>query len=110
MKKPDAVDVQVSFNIRAPKDAKISKKVFDELLQRLIDDKPLPRNVTVRGIFWRNPNRNKPLDKWRWHEGADLTIAPRPIEEFPRGSLQDAIGTLFDGRIPIGIISFSRGA
>lgn len=108
MKTPDALHVQVAFRIRAPKDAKISKRVFHELLQRVVDGKPLPRNVEIRGIFWRNPNRKSPLDKWRFHDGADLTIAPRPIESMPRGSLQDAINTLFDNRLPIDYISFSE--
>ena len=108
--KVDSVHVQVSFAIKTKPGAKIAKPVFDELLQRVIDGKKLPQNVEIRGIFWRNPDRNKPLDRWRYHAGADLTIAPKYIENFPRGNLQDAIDTLFDGRIPTDNISFSRGA
>lgn len=107
-KRTDPLHVQVAFKIRAPKDAKISKKVFEELLQRIIDDKPLPKNVEIRGIFWRNPARRKPLNLWRWHDGADLRIAPKPIESFSRGSLQDAIETLLLDRLPIDNISFSE--
>lgn len=109
MKKPDALHVQVAFKIQAPPGAKISKKVFQELLQRVIDNKPLPKNVEIRGIFWRNPDRRSPLDKWRYHRGADLRIAPRPIESYPRGELQDAIETLFINRLPIAHLSFSEG-
>ena len=106
-KRPDSLHVQVAFRIKAKPNTKIPKEVLDELLQRVIDGKKLPRNVEIRGIFWRNPDRNPPLDKWRYHAGADLTIAPHPIENFPRGNLQDAIGTLFDNRLPIDYLSFS---
>jgi len=90
----DSLIVQIAFNIKAPKGARISKKVLNELLQRLVENKPLPRNVTVRGIFWRNPDRRGRLRDWRYHDGADLTIAPHPIESSPRASLQDAVNTL----------------
>src|ERR1043166_9674030 len=107
MKKPDALHVQVAFKIGAKPGTTISKKVLNELLQRVVDNKPLPRYVEIRGIFWRNPNRRAPLDRWRYHEGADLTIAPRYRESSPRGDLQDAIATLFDSRLPIDYLSFS---
>jgi hypothetical protein len=90
----DKLMVQVALKIRAPEGIRITKKVLSEILQRLVDGKPIPPNVEVRGIFWRNPSRTGNLSDWRYHEGADLSNAPYPIESSPRGSLQDAISTL----------------
>lgn len=109
-KRVDSLHVQVAFRIKAPEGAKISKRVFQQLLQRVIDNKPLPKNVEIRGIFWRNPDRRAPLNQWRWHDGADLSIAPRPRENLSRGSLQDAIETLFINRLPPDNLSFSESA
>lgn len=86
--------VQVSIKITGPKQIRITKKVLGDILQRLVDRQPIPPNVEVRGIFWRNPSRRGALSEWRYHSGADLTNAPSPIEDSPRGSLQDAIDTL----------------
>jgi hypothetical protein len=92
----DKLVVQVAIEVRAPEHIKVTKKVLDEVLQRLVDGRPIPPNVTVRGIFWRNPNRRGDLSDWRYHTGADLSSAPTdaPLESSPRGSLQDAISTL----------------
>lgn len=90
----DKLMVQVALKIRAPEGVHITKKVLSEILQRLVDRKPIPPNVEVRGIFWRNPSRSGALGDWRYHEGADLSSAPSPLESSPRGSLRDAIDTL----------------
>jgi hypothetical protein len=90
----DKLMVQVALKVRVPEGVKITKKALSEILQRLIDHKPIPKNVEVRGIFWRNPSRSGSLGDWRYHVGADLSIAPRPLESSPRGSLRDAIDTL----------------
>lgn len=90
----DKLNIQIALEIGVPKGTRIKKKVLDEIIQRMIDDKPLPKNVKVRGIFWQNPNRSGKLSYWRYHEGADLKGAPTPRESSPRGSLQDAIDTL----------------
>lgn len=91
----DKLVVQVAIKIKAKPNAKIKKKVLDEILQRLVNRRPLPKNVEVRGIFWRNPNRRGTGGHWRFHNGADLSVAPRPLHpDYPRGSLQDALDTL----------------
>jgi len=92
----DKLVVQVAIEVRAPEHIKVTKKALEEILQRLVDHRPIPPNVTVRGIFWRNPNRRGGLSDWRYHSGADLSAAPTdaPIESSPRGSLRDAIETL----------------
>jgi hypothetical protein len=93
-KSHDLLITQVSLTIKAPPDVKISKRVLKKLVAKLVAGEELPKNVTVRGIFWRNPNRHGKLGAWRYHEGADLSVAPTPRESAPRGSLQDAIDTL----------------
>lgn len=90
----DKLNIQIALKIGLPPGTKIKKKVLDEIIERLINDKPLPKNVEVRGIFWQNPNRAGALSYWRYHQGADKSVGPRPIESTPRGSLQDAIDTL----------------
>lgn len=90
----DKLVVQVSLKIKAPKGAEISKKALNQILDRIASGKRLPRNVKVAGIFWRNPNRRGSLGYWRWHTGADLSVAPSPRESSPRGNLRDAIDTL----------------
>lgn len=90
----DKLMVQVALKITAPKQVRITKKVLSDILQRLVDKKPIPANVEVRGIFWRNPSRSGALGDWRYHAGADLSSAPSPLESSPRGNLQDAIDTL----------------
>lgn len=90
----DKLMVQVALSIRAPQGVKITQKVLQQLVQLMVEGKELPPNVEVKGIFWRNPTRAGSTSYWRYHEGADLTNAPTPIESRPRGSLQDAIETL----------------
>lgn len=90
----DKLIVQVSFAIKAPKGTVITKKALNGLLDLVVAGKPLPRNVKVRGIFWRNPERRGTLSYWRYHSGADLSVAPTPIESTPRGSLREAVDTL----------------
>lgn len=93
---PDRVDVQIALKIKAPKGAKIKKSVLDQIVDRMVRGKKLPKNVEVRGIFWRNPDRKGKLAAWRYHRGADLSSAPAgPREARPRSeSLQDAIDSL----------------
>lgn len=93
----DALVTQVAFRIGLPKGTKIRKSVLKQLVQRVIDDRPLPKNVELRGIFWQNPNRKGRLSEWRYHEGADLSALKSGgygVESAPRGSLHDAIITL----------------
>lgn len=87
--------MQVALKVKLPKGKKISKNALQEILDRMIAGDELPRNVEVRGIFWRNPNRTGSLGYWRYHSGADLSAKPAgPIESRPRGSLHDAIDSL----------------
>ena len=91
----DKLIVQVAITVKVPGSVRITKKVLNELIQRMVEGKPIPPNVEVRGIFWRNPNRTGNLAAWRYHDGADLSAAPDgPIESRSRGSLQDALTTL----------------
>lgn len=90
----DKLMVQISLSINAPEGVRFSKKVLQEIMERVIAGKKIPDSVTVRGIFWRNPNRTGNLGAWRYHEEADLEGAPTPRESRPRGTLQDAIETL----------------
>jgi hypothetical protein len=104
-KEKDNLVVQVAIRLKAPKGAVIKKRVLQQILDNLADNKPIPKNVEIRGIFWRNPSRTGRLSMWRYHTGADLTVAPAPLESRPRGSLQDAIETLA-GAIASGIVTF----
>lgn len=106
-KHSDTLQVQVAFKIKAPPGATFAPEVFKQLIDRMIRHEPLPKNVEVRGIFWRNPDRKGKLSYWRYHAGADLKAAPRnaPIESSPRGNLRDAIDTL-SGALYSGIITF----
>lgn len=103
----DKLIVQVAISVRVPKGARfvVTKKFYQQIIDRLIEGKEIPKNVTVRGIFWRNPNRRGEQGYWRWHTGADLKHAPRPLESSARGSLQDAIDTLA-GALSSGIVTF----
>jgi len=93
--KQDSLNVQIALKIRRPPDKTVSKKVLDEIIQRVIRHQPLPKNVEVAGIFWQNPERKGSLANWRTHRGADLSKAPGPLATgYPRGSLREAIDTL----------------
>lgn len=107
MKRSDPLQVQIALKIKAPPGYKISPKVLQQIIDRAVNNEPLPPNVEFRGIFWRNPNRKGSLSHWRYHEGADLNAAPTsaPLESSPRGSLQDAADTL-GGALYSGIITF----
>lgn len=85
-KEADRLMVQVSLKIKLPKgrDVKISRKALQGILDLMVAGKPLPKNVEVRGIFWRNPNRKGAHGAWRWHTGADMSVAPSPLESLPR--------------------------
>ena len=102
--------VQAAITVKAPKNTRISKKVLQQLLQRAIEKKPLPKNVSIDGIFWRNPNRKGAQSHWRYHEGADLT-ALRPegsgIESSPRESLQRATESL-GGALYSGVVTLQK--
>jgi hypothetical protein len=94
-KNPDKLLVQVALKVKLPRGKKLSKNALQEILDRMVAGDDLPRNVEVRGIFWRNPNRRGSLSYWRYHEGADLSAKPAgPIESTPRRSLQEAIDSL----------------
>jgi hypothetical protein len=105
--KPDPLQVQVALRIKAPPGVAIKPQVLQQIIDRMVNNEPLPPTVEVRGIFWRNPNRKGSLSHWRYHTGADLSIAPTsaPLESSPRGSLSDAIGTL-GGALYSGTITF----
>lgn len=115
--KPDVLQVQVALKIRAPKGYTIAPQVLQQIIDRAVNGEELPRNVEFRGIFWRNPNRRGDLSHWRYHTGADLDkVAPRElngkryidgveVEDFARGSLQDAVSTL-GGALYSGTVSF----
>ena len=92
----DKLVVQVAIETRLPPHVKVTKRVLDDILQRAINGEAIPPNVTIRGIFWRNPNRRGGLSDWRYHTGADLSAAPTdaPLESSPRGSLREALDTL----------------
>lgn len=91
----DQLIVQVAFKIKLPPGVAVTKAVLHELLERVKRGQRLPKNVTLAGIFWRNPDRKGKARLWRWHIGADLSAAPSgAIDAMPRGSLQDAIETL----------------
>lgn len=85
-KRKDPLIVQVSLKIGLPRGrkVKVSKKALQGILDRMIAGKPLPKNVDVRGIFWRNPRRRGMAGDWRYHAGADMSIAPSPLEDHPR--------------------------
>lgn len=95
--RPDKLQVQVAVKIKAPRGAKIAKKVMDQILYRLANNRPMPKNIEVRGVFWRNPQRKGRLSEWRYHSGADLSALQTEgfgVESRPRGSLRDAVATL----------------
>lgn len=94
--RPDPLQVQVALTIKAPPNTKIHPRVLTQILDRMVAGEDLPPNVTVRGVFWRNPNRKGTLSHWRYHEGADLSAAPTsaPLESSPRGDLSAATSTL----------------
>jgi len=82
----DPLMVQVSLKIGLPRGrkVKVSKKALQGILDRMIAGEKLPKNVEVRGIFWRNPARRGKGGAWRWHAGADMEAAPSPLEAHPR--------------------------
>lgn len=111
-KDADELVVQVALRIKAPKGTRFSKKVLQEILDRIASGEDLPKTVEIRGIFWRNPNRRGKLSMWRYHKGADLTVSPKdedgtpaPRESTPRGNLQAAVETLGNA-IAAGVITF----
>lgn len=103
--RPDALQIQIALTIKAPPGKVIKPQVLEQIIDRMVNNEELPPNVTVRGIFWRNPNRRGNLSHWRYHEGADLSAAPTsaPLESGPRESLQRAIeslgGALYSGTV-----------
>lgn len=105
--RPDPLQIQIALTIKAPPNMRIKPEVLEQIIDRMVAGKELPRNVKVRGIFWRNPNRVGSLSHWRYHEGADLSAAPTsaPVESSPRGSLQDAVSTL-GGALYSGTVTF----
>lgn len=86
MRDRDPLMVQVSLTIKAPKGAVISRRVLDQILERMVERRTVPKNVIVRGIYWRNPNRRGSAGAWRWHADRDKNDpnAPQPLEASPR--------------------------
>jgi hypothetical protein len=103
----DPLLVQVALKIRGPKGLRFSKGVLQQAVRTWAEGRPLPPAIEIQGVFWRNPNRNGQLGYWRWHEGADLSKAPRPLESAPRGDLEAARTSLLEGRLPLENIIFS---
>lgn len=105
--RPDPLQVQVALRLKTRPGQKVSPRVLQQIIDRIVNDEPLPPTVEVRGIFWRNPNRKGDLSHWRYHAGADLSAAPTsaPLESSPRGSLRDAASTL-GGALYSGVITF----
>lgn len=91
----DLLVVQASIQTRLPEGVKVTRKALEDVLQRAIEGKRIPPNVSI-SLYWRNPNRRGSLSYWRYHEGADLNNAPTdaPLESSPRGSLREAFDTL----------------
>lgn len=109
--KPDALSVQVSFKVRVPKGTSITKKVLNQIYLNWVETGELPKNIEIRGIFWKNPDRNPPLDNWRYSSGSDLSVMikdyknldsrektrariRKSIESTSRGTHEDARTTL----------------
>src|SRR5882724_5839522 len=109
-KKQDALMVQVSLQIGLPRGrkVKVSKKALQGILDLMVAGKKLPKNVTVRGIYWRNPGRKGKGGAWRYHEGAALTGkgVPRPLEEHPREPDWEATIPSLGPFIEIGGVTF----
>jgi hypothetical protein len=116
--RPDSLQVQVALKIKLPRGVKPSPSLPSKIIDAMVHGEELPPNVEVRGVFWRNPTRKGDLAHWRWHEGADLDKVAGPpdaygrrfingveVESTPRGSLQDAIGSL-GGALYSGVITF----
>jgi hypothetical protein len=106
--KPDKLQVQVALRIKAPKGARIRPEVMQQILDRIVNNEPLPPSVEVRGIFWRNPNRRGAGSHWRYAEGSDLRALQRggaSVESSSRGSLRDAASTL-GGALYSGVVTF----
>lgn len=116
-KRTDPLQVQVALKIKLPPGKQISPRVLQQILDRAVNNEPLPRSVEFNGIFWRNPARKGSLAHWRWHVGANLDkVAPKdirgnrhidgvPVEETPRGDLRQAVDTL-SGALFAGVITF----
>lgn len=117
--RPDPLQVQIALRIKAPKGSTISPRVLNQIIDKMVNNEPLPPTIEVRGVFWRNPNRRGSLAYWRYHYNADFTglknatkgldgtwyIDGVPAESAPRGSLSEAIGTLA-GALYSGNITF----
>lgn len=101
----DKLIVQVAIKLRAPKGARVSRRVLQQIVEMYASGEELPAGVEAVSIFWRNPNRNGKLSDWRYHNGADLSNAPSPLESSPRGSQEDALYTL-RGALRSGIVTF----
>lgn len=99
-KKHDRLAVQVAFRIKKADDGKkVTRKTLNALLELVVERKKLPKTVELLAVAWRNPDRPGRLSMWRYHEGAEINFVPQPHESTPRGSLREAIRTLFEERI-----------
>lgn len=111
MAKIDPLSVQVAFKVLKPKGVDISRKALNELYLHWVETGELPRNITIRGIFWKNSNRREPLNFWRYSSYSDISVLvkdwenltpqqkkeirkKRGIESEPRGHHEEARTTL----------------
>lgn len=92
--KPDPLSVQVSIKARVPKGTKPGKRLLNEAFLQWVKTGDLPRGWEIRGIFWRNGARPGKLSYWRYAEPMTSAVYPTPIEDSPRGSIENARDSL----------------
>jgi len=93
--KPDPVNLQVFLRLRHKRGTPMpTRKQLNDWWLEWVRTGKLKHGLLIRGIFWQNPARHGRLREWRWHDGADLDVAPHPLESSSRGSLEDARETL----------------
>lgn len=74
---PDPLSVQVSFKVRLPKNSAITKKALNDVYLHWVETGELPKGFEIRGIFWRNANRQGKGSYWRFSSGSDLSTLNR---------------------------------
>lgn len=72
--KIDPLSVQISFRVKKPKGTEISRKALNDLYLHWVETGELPRNMEIRGIFWKNSDRREPLNFWRYSKDSDLSV------------------------------------
>ena len=76
---PDPLSVQVSLRVLAPKGMTFTKNALNQIYLNWVETGNLPPNVKIRGVFWKNPARNPPLDDWRYSSHSDLSVIVQPM-------------------------------